>query len=322
MGDYEIRPYRAGDEEALLATFREVFGVARTPEEWSWAFEKNPAGRRVYLACAGERVVAQYAALPVRVWIAGEQRIFAQIVDSMAHPAHRGAGLFVRTARAFFDEYGGRDKDLVHYGWPVERAWRIGRAKLDYEIVRTQPFLARELGAFDPGASGRVDGVEQVEHCDEQMRWLYDRCVGAWGASAIRDADWFRWRYLEHPTRDYVLLGARDADGILRGLAVYRRADWVLPDLGLIVDWLVPPAEPEVGELLVRALAERARADRAQALVALLPEWSPWFDLFQRLGFRVHASDYFTVARNFHRRYSMDWLRAHWWYQPGDFDLV
>ncbi len=315
----EIRPLRAADEASVLGTFREVFGAARTPAEWRWAFLRNPAGTRAWVAVEGDRVVAQYAALPSRVWTGGEDRVFAQIVDSMSHPDRRGAGLFVRTAEAFFDAHGGPDRDLVHFGWPVERAWRLGRRKLRYEAVRTQVALAREL---EPGPDAVPAGVEVLAEVDEQARWLYDRCVGAWGASTVRDAEWLRWRYLEHPTHRYVLLGARDAAGVLRGLAVYRRASFGLPDLGVLVDWLVPPEEPEVGELLRAAAAARARADGAPALVAWLPEWSPWFDRFQRDGFRVHPTDYLTVARNFHPRYRMEWLRAHWWYQPGDSDLV
>lgn len=320
--DVDIRPLRPEDETAVLRTFHEVFGASRTPAEWRWAFVDNPAGTRAHVALAGDRVVAQYAALPSRVWIAGEERVFAQIVDSMAHPDHRGGGLFVRTAKGFFDEYGGPQKDLVHYGWPVERAWRIGRRKLGYEAVRTQTFLARELGDGGADPEGRVPGVEVLEDLDEQVRWLYDRCVGAFGASTIRDAAWMRWRYLEHPEHRYVLLGARDGQGILRGLAVYRFASFLLPDLGVLVDWLVPPEEPEVGDLLLEACAARARADGARALLALLPEWSPWFDHFQRRAFLVHPSDYLTVARNFHPRYRMEWLRHHWWYQLGDSDFV
>ena len=50
---------------------------------------------------------------------------------SMVHPDHRRGlkrpGLFVETALPFFEAYGGKDRDWVHYGWPVENAWRIGK---------------------------------------------------------------------------------------------------------------------------------------------------------------------------------------------------
>ncbi len=330
MPAYDIREYRPGDEESILATFRAAFaadgdsvGPPRTPEQWRWAFRDNPAGHRIWVAAFEGKVVAQYAALPSRVLVEGRESHFAQIVDSMVHPEHRMGlkrpGLFVQTALPFFDHYCGPEKDLVNYGWPIESAWRIGKTFLKYEVVRTQPVLSRGVGDF-PG--GIPDEVEEIARFDEQARWLYDRCAGAFGASTIRDAAFLNWRFLDNPQHDYTCYGVRDGEGILRGYAVYRLADWYLPNLGLVVDWLVPPDEPEVGELLHRAVCARGRADHANAMAVILPEWSPWFEDFQDRHWRVHPSPYFMVGRNFHARYDMLWLRDSWWYQFADTDLV
>lgn len=332
MRDYEIRPFRRGDEQSLLATYNLIFGAdrddfrRRSLAEWSWAFEKNPAGQRIFVAVHAGHVVAQYAALPSRVWVAGEQRIFAQIVDSMVHPAHRAGlkrpGLFVQTAQAFFDHFGGPDRDLVHFGWPIGEALRIGERFLKYEIVRTQSVLVREVSDSPAGGATLPAGVEELARLDHEARWLWDRCAGDFGASAIRDAEFLNWRFADHPRERYTLLGARDAAGVLRGLAVFRTGRWILPNLALVAEWLVPPGEVEVGDALLAALADRAASERAAALVAILPPWSPWFAHFQERGFRVHPTDYAAVARNFHARYSMRWLRENWWYQLADTDLV
>ena len=77
-----------------------------------------------------------------------------------------------------------------------------------------------------------------------------------------------------------------------------------------------------MAELLLRALRSRAALDGAGALVALFPEWSSWFEHFQERGFLVHPTDHAMVARNFHPRFGMAWLREHWWYQLADTDLV
>lgn len=327
MGEYEIRRFRPEDERSLLECFHTVFPKPeverRTRAEWSWAFRDNPAGQRIFVALSAGAVVAQYAALPERVWIDGSEQTFAQIVDSMVHPDHRAGlkqpGLFVHTARAFFDCFGGVDGDWVHYGLPVTTARRIGERFLDYEVVRTQNVLVREGPLESPGPPA---GVERLQSFDRQLRWLWDRCAGDFGASAVRDAEFFEWRFTTHPRHEYVPLGVRDSEGVLRGYAVYRQADWVLPDLGVIVDWLVPPAEAEVADLLLRGVLAQGAQDGARALVASFPEWSPWFEHFQERGYRVHPSDYSMVARNFHPRFKMAWLREHWWYQLADTDLV
>jgi len=328
MSDYELREYRDGDLRSLLDCFNRVFRednpehVDRTRAEWEYLFARNPAGRRIFVAVHDGQVVAQYAALPITVWMAGKEREFAQIVDSMVHPEHRRGlkrpGLFVQTALPFFEAYGGKDRDWVHYGWPVENAWRIGKRFLKYEVVRTQTVLAREPDT----AAERPAEVERLARFDEQARWLYDRCAGDWGASAIRDERFLNWRFVENPFHDYVLFGVRDAEGVLRGYAVYRFCDWKLPRMGVIVDWLVPPGEPEVGELLRRAIDHRATADGAGTVALFLPEWSPWFERFQDWGFFVWPTDYYMVGRNFHPRFDMRWLRENWWYQLADSDLV
>jgi hypothetical protein len=335
MAEYQIREYRPGDEASLLRTFNQVFAaedpgfVPRTLDEWRWSALGNPAGFRIWLALtagaeggAQQEVVAQYAAWPMRMMVDGGVRHFAQIVDSMVHPEHRAGlkrpGLFVRTAWDFFSAYGGADRDLVHYGMPVASAWRIGKTFLEYELMRTHGLLAREVGP-DPGEPPEVRPIERF---DEQARWLYDRCAGAFGVSALRDDQFLNWRFVDHPRRRYECLGVRDGAGILRGLAIYRRGDWVLPDMGLLVDWLVPPEEPEVAELLHRALLHRAARDRVSALTGLIPDWSPWFPWLQDRGWLVYPSDYFMVSRHFHPRFDPLWLRDHWWYQLADLDLV
>ncbi|MDP6740980.1 MAG: GNAT family N-acetyltransferase, partial [Planctomycetota bacterium] len=70
----EIRPLEEGDEESLLATFEAAFGRSQSLETWRWAFRRNPAGTQVQVALRGDQVVAQYAALPYRVWMDGQER--------------------------------------------------------------------------------------------------------------------------------------------------------------------------------------------------------------------------------------------------------
>jgi len=88
---YDIRPFRPGDEEGILATFNAVFGendpsfVPRTRAEWDWAFARNPAGRRIWVAECEGVIAAQCAALPYRVY--GGMRFFerAEVKHALAY---------------------------------------------------------------------------------------------------------------------------------------------------------------------------------------------------------------------------------------------
>ena len=321
----EIREVEPDDAEAVLEAwnlFRRGVDPARAqrgPEEWRWAHEHNPAGRRAVAAFADGRVVAHYAALPHVVWMnAGEQR-FAEVVDSFVLPEHRRGlareGLYVRLARELLDAHAGPGGDTVIYGWPTRAEWRLGRKLLGYEIVRTQTVLVRESGT---GSGEPPDGVETILRFDHQVRWLWDRCSDAFGASVIRDESFLNWRFVERPGHRYVVLGVRDDSRVLRGYAVYRRAVWPREEAGLIVDWLVPPDELDVAELLLRAILHRAHADGVGRVSTVLPEWSPWFDVFQRWGFLVLDAERVLFARTTARRFDDVWLRENWWSTLAD----
>lgn len=331
---YDIRPFRPGDEEAILATFNAAFGendpafVPRTRAEWDWAFAHNPAGQRIWVAECEGVIAAQCAALPYRVHLDGKVTSFTQGVDSMVHPAHRKGlrrpGLYVETAYPFFRQFGGFGADLLHgdllhYGWPVEPAWRIGRTFLGYEIVRTQIIHARDV---EPGSQALPDGVERLERFDASVDALYERCRADFGASVIRDERYLNWRFLERPGYRYHVFAVRGAGGALRAYAVYRRADRPYPGSGLIMDWLVPPDELEAGALLFHAVLAQARADQARAVLAVFPEWTPWNTQFQEWGFRLHTSPYLLIGIVQDPRYDTWWLREHWWYQLGELDTV
>ncbi len=327
MSDYEFRPYRPGDEHAILATYNVVFGegkddfTPRTLEDWTWAYGNNPAGTRIWVAVQGDEVAAHYASQPNRVRIEGQKRIFAQITDSMVHPAHRQGlkrqGLFATLARKMLAATCGPERDLAIFGWPVPAAWRMSKAFIGSEVVRMQTLLAAEPGS---GSSELPDGVRRLERFPDDIRGLYERAGTEHGASVIRDAAWLNWRLIDNPRASYEVLAVGDAT--LAGYAVFRAADWPVPGSGLLVDWLVDPAEPEAAELLRLAVMAAGRASGVQRLLAMFPEWARAFAYFQSFGWRVVPSNYLTACVPYHRRYDTYWLRDNWWYTFAEMDLV
>jgi hypothetical protein len=326
MADLDLRPLRASDLSSLARCHARVFGEvgARSEAALRWATLDNPSGSRAFVAVDGAEVVAAYLGRATRTWIAGEARSFVQSTDSMVDPAYRAGlkrpGLFVNLARAYFDHFGIRGSDAVHYGWPIESAWRIGERFLEYRLLREELVLVRELGAEDE--PGLPEGVVRLEDFGEDLRWLWDRCAGRWGAATIRDADWARWRFLQHPEASYAALGVRDGDGVLRGLAVVREGEWSWPGAVPLCDWLVPDEEPEVARLLERAVRGIAREAGAGRVVALVPDWSATFALLQEHAWRAQPSPYRQAARSFDRRFDLEWLRRGWWSTLADSDLA
>jgi hypothetical protein len=325
----EIRPYRAGDEGAILDAFRNTFGrgakdvEGRTLAVWEWAYRSNPAGMRAWVAMDGGLVAAHYASRPVRVRVEGREGTFAQIVDCFVRAEHRagrkGPRLFAETGRRLLESTCGPGKDLVAYGWPTRAAWRLGRAFLGYGLVRRETSLSLELGR---GPRGLPAGIETLDAFDGRTQRLYERCAREWPASAIRDERYLGWRVSRHPLRPYRVIAAPDGCGGLAGHAITRLSDWPVERALLVTDWLVPSDEVEAADALLEGVRELARTLGARILIAVFPEWSPWFARFQQHGFYAAPSDYHMVSGSYNDpRYGCEWLRENWWYQPLDLDL-
>ncbi len=328
-GDYEIREVGDGDGPSLRRFVDRLRAGAQSRAapmgEGFYVAQANgsAAERRAFVALHGGEVVACFAGRALRTLVGGEERTFVRGLDGACLSEHAaalgGAHLPVRVAQAYFEHYGGLERDLVHFGLPGEEAARAGDRELAYEVVRNQLLLVRDL---EDGSGALPAGVELLAGFDHQARWLYDRCCGAWGASAVRDDAFLNARFLDRPERGYAAFGARDDAGLLRGAAVYRRAACALGDAAFAVDWLVPEDEPDVAEVLVAALEARALEDGASALVLTAPEWSYWFAELQEHGFRVHPTELVLRARAFHPKLGTLWLRDSWWYQLAETDLV
>ncbi len=285
-------------------------------DERRW-LARAPLGARAWALLEDGRPLAWRAAPRRAVWMAGRERAFAELGDARPDAGLRAHDeLWERAARAALGE---RDEgDFVHYAFPDEGAWLRGARFEGFDIVRTLHALVLER----PRAGDAPAGVVELAAFDHQVRWLWERCAGAFGASAVRDAAHLAWRFEEGPGRSYRTFGVRDAAGVLRGFAAATRAPWLARRGATLVDWLVPPEEPEVGAALLRAVEAWAGAAGASSVTTALVEWSPWFERFQRSGFRVHPSPLFLVARSAARRFDHLWLRDHWWLTLADTTLV
>lgn len=324
MQNSELREMRDGDLDGVLDLARKCFGPDRAKDRgaFEWAFQRPGIERRGFVAVRDGQVLGAYLGIAQRMWIGGEERWCVQPVDLMVDPeARRGLqqrGLYLELASAFIDGYGTRGTDALHYGWPIPAARRSGQRLLGYELLREEMALVRDLTDAPRDVPGDVIALTEF---GEDMRWLWDRCAGAWGGATIRDADWVRWRFVERPDCDYHLLGVHDGE-CLRGFAALRETPWEVPDVLPLCDWLVPGDEPEVAEWLEAGVRQRAAELGATHVATLLPDSSTAFASFQELSWRVRPTAHLSVVRSYDSRYDVDWLRRHWWYTLADSDLA
>ena len=334
--ELEIRPYRPGDEQAILATFnlvfREVCGPTfqdRTLEQWQWAYLKNPVGHRISLAVTPDGAIAsQYAGMPMLVDTPfGEQR-FVHCVDSMTHPQWRmglrNRSLFVETCMPFWD-HSKRIGDALFYGFPVDQAFRIGQRYLAYVMMCTLDYLIRDREQKPLRAPPEL-AVERVAAVPPDVGALYEQVRGQKRCLVRRDYRYLHWRYVENPSRaDYELWTAR-AGQRLAGLLVLKPDQGLAPESATIADWLVREGDEAAIDALLAAATRRQHERGRQRLLAVFPQWSAEWRALQARGFVPTPSSTWMQRRLVHNicipQITPELLAEQWWFTLGDSDLA
>lgn len=266
---------RAAEARAL---FERVFGYPISEKQWEW---KYGAGRGHGIgAWRDGRMVAHYGGLRREILLRGRRAFASQSCDVMVEPAERGTlsrqGPLFLTATTYLErEIGPQAANTLGFGFPSERAWRVGERlglyggpagrilSLSWRALRTRAVSIAELRPM--GGPGVLRGIAAlVRACTNSTRPLdlvraadrafVDRCWAAMAADlpdaivGIRDAAWLDYRYRAHPATRYEIIGV--TGGLLRrplGVVVLRR----LPESVELLDVVARPAR--IAELVICA---------------------------------------------------------------------
>lgn len=333
VGDFLLKEWEPGEEERIVAAFNRVFAKAdpnfrpRSLDFWRWQYLDNPSGKLLIHAEAPDgSVAAHHGFINQRLLLEGRPSLCGQMVDSMVDPAYRRGlqrvSLSATLSNSFIGHTGGEGARLHAFYWgaPVPVAMRIGKALVQYEVVRTQLKLSCAPAEVRlQGASGI--SVEEPASFPEDTVEFFRKVAHCYKAIAVRDQPQLDWRFVRHPECRFSIATAR-LGGELRGYAVYSHGSFDGFEEGLVCDWLVHPDDGAAANALWAWLVEKARASSAERLTAVFPETVPDWIRFQEAGFRAAPTQYPFVARTCVRRFDPPWLRRNWYYTLGDTDLV
>ncbi len=222
------------DEQAFLAVaqlFQKAFGHPISRELWDWKYAQG-RGQGV-IAWAGDQVVAHYGGITRKILYRGQPALGCQISDVMVDPTERAVltrkGPFFLTAASQSEV--SRGKHLIGYGFPNARAMKMAvRLKLYQQVgevaeIFWPPSQKRSLLTRLLLRIRRIDKTEEhgldiiaAALWQSMSADLEDTIVG------VRDSDWLRHRYLNHPQYDYhVLLLSSRLSGKPTGIFVLRQ---------------------------------------------------------------------------------------------------
>ncbi|MFH1998966.1 MAG: hypothetical protein ABIK28_04750 [Planctomycetota bacterium] len=337
---YEIRQYCPGDEIEILKTFNNVFAAdhphysPRTQEQWNWEFRDNPAGNQIVLAFDEEgRVICQYCCLPYFVNVRNEKVVSGLGVDSFVDPSFRQGlkkeGVFLRVARHYFKEIAVPHITAFGYGFPNDKAYRIGVKMLKYhEIRKPQTTIFRNLWEYanddDVGGTAAVSGgvrIEEIEKFDARFDDFWSHLMPSFPMAGWRDAEYLNWRYKGCHWIPYRAFAAFDAGGTVRGFCVVR-PDWQSHPMLAVTEILTDPGDDGTFAELLRHITRFARENRQQRIEFWFAETSKPFAMACRMGFKTEPSPFNLVGRFYRDDLDLDYARENWYYTLGDMDIL
>ena len=279
----DIRPYRPGDEEAIIALFAEAHpGREMTPAEWHWRFQANPAGPGcIMLGWDGPRLVSHYATMSRMILWGGVPNRTEQSVVTMTAPTHRGQRLFQRLGEATYRALEA-DGVCAVWGFPNAMIHRMRVRDLGWRDIGVVPFLRRSIESLVAGTEP-LNGVFEIEPDDARVDALWRRCVDKMDVAAVSDGEYCRWRFAGPRGEAYCFLALPAADGALEALAVwksYRTEAQVV--LFLAVD-------ASAAKAMLEAVISDARRRNHRSVALWCNLSDPNHHELERLGFTLDA---------------------------------
>lgn len=142
----------------------------------------------------------------------------------MVAPAARGhlgsKNLYTQMIRQFFDRLSSQFPNALAYGFPGERPFKLGRYAGVYGCIE----IAQEIQLSPEGAS-RWTRVKPVPLVSADLDKIWHRLKGQYDLCLVRDSAYVRWRYAEHPTRNYERVSLTSWGEVFGWAILQRQAD-------------------------------------------------------------------------------------------------
>jgi len=335
---YEVRHYRPGDENKILRTFNRVFShdnpdyIPRTLEQWNWEFRDNPAGNQIVLAVDNDgEVICQYCCLPYHVNLRGEKVVSGLGVDSFADPSFRQGlkkeGVFLRVARNYFKTIAIPEITAFGYGFPNDKAYRIGVKMLKYhEIRKPQNSLYRNLWQVqnDDDVGGGIEAnstIEEIKSFDKRFDDFWESLLSSYPMATWRDSAYLNWRYFACHWIPYRAFAATDSSGALKGFCVLRPG-WQDHPMLAVPEILTHPDDEGTLADILRFITSFARTNNQQRIEFWLADSCKPYDLARRMGFKAENSPFNLVGRFYRDDLDLKYAYDNWYYTLGDMDIL
>lgn len=320
----EIDRFRPSDDRrALEALYRRVFGndaAEASRLRWEWQYRRNPnnpdSAPVIYVAREGPTVVGQYATMPVRLWVRGQEIDASWGMDLMVAPERQRQGIGEVLFRTWDRQAGaslglGLSESSHHLisklrwaqpgpipclvkpltrrairrpNWPTSVNNLVSAITLPFVkiVARSRPLDAQ---------------IESVRRFQSDVTAFWERIAPKFDFAVRRDAAYLNWKFVEAPHVRYSIAALKREDRI-EGYAVYRHSQEPRSRVTSLVDFLVDPQDESGMNTLLRWVDREARAADSDK-VRTFALHAGYRRLLRRAGyFQVRSTMGFVVKVN------------------------
>ncbi len=324
----EVRRAHPSEFEKIYELVDEAFGTSRSRALYDWLYRRNPNGTArcwIVVDKNSGKLAASGADCPWSVAQGGQPRNGYLTADYVVAPGWQGRSMTeLRRKVRFSHPWTAQEIQLA---WPnvksVGRARKHGRSEsllgpipqgqldLGTGPTRTRAAQAGWWSTF----SGRAPepGVEELRSFDSAFDGPTRRCMAWDGFWLPHDSDFLNWRYLEHPTREYIAFALAASENV----AAYAVVN-VCRRSARLMEFVAPQQPDHVPRALLLRAAEIAREAGCRRLGFFSgPAWPHW-PLFRSAGFTQESGEMYFLADGPQRPQVR--CLENWRFVPGDHD--
>ena len=285
---WTARSFQTGDENGLKILYENVHSRPFDQPVWQWQFQnavKEPG--YIWLADHDGTLAGQYATIPVRLQLAGEEIKGALSLDTMTGVEYRKQGIFISLAKNVYDELKSNGVKLI-YGFPNDNSYHGFIKYLDFFVLQNLPGVTRPLnmpalllkkignrlisklaGApiqalfdliFSTKRIRHDFTIEKKEEFPLEVNQLFSSLSAEYKNLIIRDHRYLHWRYDQNPKHSYVKFFAYRQDKLV-GYCVCGQTEREGLKIGLIVDIFTSAADQNLAAALIQNACDHFRTE-------------------------------------------------------------
>jgi GNAT superfamily N-acetyltransferase len=353
IGDpWIVRDGNQNHMEGILSLRKMVFQAEERdkldPRFWHWEFEEGPDGEGlIYIVEDEDRIVGHFADIPRRFSVQGKMVLGTLSLDLMVHPHYWRKGIFEAMGRYGAQRVKG-ESGLFLFAFPIRPETIRGLKKIGWKEVAKLPVLVYPIkfsGIFNRylrfaplsllagGVAklfyflfievkrrrkrGDIE-IEKVGTLDDLFDRFWQRTLSLHPIVGVRNRNYLTWRYLQHPTRNYIIYRARK-NGEMKGYMVLRKVDLLNFNSAVIVD-LLALDEGTLSALVERGI-QHSRQEGADLLGFMVPQGHSYYKFLKKKGF-LQSSKTFQFMVYPHSDRGTLLSSGNWYVNWGDSDVI